>query len=218
MGWVVLLTSCISALWHLWSNGISPTLHCPWWNKPYEASQVSWPHSGGGAAALHYLCCSMLEVGLQHRMQGYCVATYCSTVVTIWHKRLGNWQGLTKMRWNDRSISSSSITWLKVVPWKCMEYYYSWDHFKSMSARDLVISRDVLWWCEITGEYSWLKMVPWNSVWSTTTHGTILSHCLPKAWYSVGTYSDDVRWQGHTLDLKWSHEMVYGTLLLMGPF
>ena len=33
-------------------------------------------------------------------------------------------------------------------------------------------------------------------------------------------YSDDVTWQGHTLewiDLKWSHEMVYGILLLMGP-
>ena len=66
------------------------------------------------------------------------------------------------------------------------------------------LGRELLRWCEMTGAYSlitWLKMVPPEIAWIVyrISHGTVLSHCLPETWYSLGTYYDDVRWQGHTL-------------------
>ena len=49
----------------------------------------------------------------------------------------------------------------------------------------------------------------------------IMSTLLPVTTVTCNSGRHDVRWQGHALerlDLKWSHEVVYGVLLLMGPF
>ena len=139
----------------------------------------------------------------------------------------------------------SLMTWPKMVPWSSLWSTITHGTILSHCLSDLVISGDLLWWCEMTGAYSLMIHLKWSHemLWSTITHGTILSHCprlgnqwgltlmmwdgrgilfndwpkmvpwnvmeyyyswdhfksLSETFLSVGTYSDDVRWQGHTL-------------------
>ena len=82
--------------------------------------------------------------------------------------------------WCEMTGAYSDLKWSHE-----MEYYYSWDHFKSMSTSDLVISigtysDDVRW--RAYSRITWLKMVPWEIGWNSisrqlkSTHGSDLKH------------------------------------------
>ena len=84
--------------------------------------------------------------------------------------------------WDTHGNVLGHYSWLKLPMHGVL--YYSWDHFKSLLAGGLVTSRDLLWWCVMTGAYSWitwLKMVPWEIGWNSLSwwfQGTILSKVI----------------------------------------
>ena len=95
--------------------------------------------SRGGASALHYGTAVLATIFL---MQGCCVATYYSSQWPYDARDLVNWQGLG---WGGMTGTYSSITWLKMVPPEIVWKVLLMGPFKSLSAKDLVISRDLLW-------------------------------------------------------------------------